>query len=433
MSTRQFAAFFVLFQFITGYLAGNTPEISHGPMLGSVSSHSARLWVRTTKPSDVIVTIYDIENPSDKTITEVRTNSESDHICKVYFDELKKETKYNYVVRVGESEFKSNFTTLDDSLSSRKVRLVYGSCYSHADNRIKPDHSVFSEMASRNADLVIFLGDFPYTKKGAKNELRSGHKKLREVPGFKQLTSSTPTYGIYDDHDFGPNDCDGTHKYANEALETFIEYWPNPSYGLPEDKGIYCSFVVGDVEFFLLDGRYPARQKQKTMLGKVQFEWLCSKLKASKSRYKVLASGVQFGRDKRDGWAGSNFIDERNKLFTYIAENDITGVIGISGDVHRSDIYKLPIGKGRYFYDFTAGALSRNQRQPPKPLPDAMIHSYGEKGDNNMYGEIVFYPKTDKEVAITFKSISAKKGVIYEHKLSPKDLYIEELETIPNK
>jgi alkaline phosphatase D len=433
MTIRQLTIFFAIFQIITSHLSGNTPDISHGPMLGSVSNNSARLWVRTTKPSDVVVTIFDTDNPSVKKITEVKTSAESDQTCIIHLDKLKKDTKYNYSVQVGESQFKSNFTTLGPSLSGRKVRLVYGSCYSHGDNRMEPNHSVFSEMATRNADLVIFLGDFPYTKKGAKNELRSGHKSLREVSGFKQLTSSIPTYGIYDDHDFGPNDCDGTHKFANEALETFIEYWPNPSYGLPEDKGIYCSFVVGDVEFFLLDGRYPARQKQKTMLGKIQFEWLCSSLKASKSRYKVLASGVQFGRNKRDGWAGNNFIDERNRLFTFIYENSISGVIGISGDVHRSDIYKLPIGEGRFFYDFTAGALSRNQRQPPKPLPNDMIHSYGEKGDNNMYGEIEFHPKADNDVAITFRSISAKKGVIYEHKLSPKDLDIEASESIPNK
>lgn len=260
---------------------------------------------------------------------------------------------------------------------------------------------------------------------GERDELRRGNKKLREVIGFRQLTSSTPSYAIYDDHDFGPNDCDGTHKKADEALATFKEYWPNPSYGQPGNKGIYCSFVVGDVEFFLLDGRYQARKKQETMLGKVQYKWLCDGLMNSKSRYKVLASGVQFGRVKADGWAGKNYIGERNNLFNFIVENNISGVIGISGDVHRSDIYKLPIGEGRYFYDFTAGALSRKQRHAPKPLLDNMIHSYGKVDDNNMYGEIEFRPASDTDVAIVFKSISAKNGVVYEHKLSPDDLLLK--------
>jgi len=276
---------------------------------------------------------------------------------------------------------------------------------------MKPGTSIFTEMASRKADLILFLGDFPYTARGGREEVRKGSQKLREVIGFGQLTSSTPTYGIYDDHDFGPNDCDGTHPNADEALAAFKEYWPNPSYGLPEDKGIYCSFVVGNVEFFLLDGRYPARKKQKTMLGKVQFKWLCDGLKNSKSRYKVLVSGTQFGRAKADGWAGEFYLGERKKLFSFISDHDISGVIGISGDVHRSDIYKLPIGKDRNFYDFTPGALSRTQRIPPNPLPETMIHSHGDETDNNMYGEIEFRPASDTNAAIIFRSLSAKKNM----------------------
>jgi alkaline phosphatase D len=213
----------------------------------------------------------------------VRTTSASDNTCIINFDSLKEETEYKYAVHVGESENRGSFTTQGPSLTKNGIRLVYGSCYDHKDNKMKPGTSIFQEMAARNADLILFLGDFPYTIRGAKDEVREGHRKLREVIGFRRLTSSTPTYGIYDDHDFGPNDCDGTQPNADEALAAFKEYWANPSYGLPADKGIYCSFVLGDVEFFLLDGRYPARKKQKTMLGKPQFKWLCDSLKSSKS------------------------------------------------------------------------------------------------------------------------------------------------------
>ena len=104
------------------------------------------------------------------------------------------------------------------------------------------------------------------------------------------------------------------------------------------------------------------------------------------------------------------------------------GVIGISGDVHRSDIYKLPIGGKRFFYDFTPGALARQQRTPPKPMPATMIHSYGKGSDNNMFGEIEFRPASDKDVAIIFRPFSAKNGLIYEHKLSPGDLDIQKVE-----
>ena len=54
-----------------------------------------------------------------------------------------------------------------------------------------------------------------------------------------------------------------------------------------------------------------------------------------------------------------------------------------------------------------------------------MIHSYGKKTDNNMYGEIEFRPASDKNVAIVFRSLSAKNGLVYEHKLSPDDLTLK--------
>jgi alkaline phosphatase D len=393
-------------------------------MLGAVSEKSAAVWVRTNVPGGVSVSLSEIRPFEKEMLKRKETAAKSDNTALFRFHDLKPDTRYRYIAEAGMSGYEGRFTTPGPSLKKRPLRVVYGYGYKHAENTMKPGRSVFMDMASRNADLVLFIGDFPYTRTGSKEEVREGNKKLRSVPGFRQLTASTPTYGIYDDHDFGPNDCDGTHKNADEALAAFKEYWPNPSYGLPDDKGIYTSFVVGDAEFFLLDGRYQARKHQKTMLGKKQYAWLCRGLKESKSRYKVLVSGTQFAREKNDSWGGRYYANERDRLFAFIFENNITGVFGISGDVHRSDVHRLPIGKNRFFYDFTPGALARRQRTPPILRPAAMVHSYGKRGDNNMFGEIEFHPSSDEDVAVVFRSFSAKNGLVYEHTLSPADLSI---------
>lgn len=83
-------------------------------------------------------------------------------------------------------------------------------------------------------------------------------------------------------------------------------------------------------------------------------------------------------------------------------------MIGISGDVHRSDISKLPLGKDRYFYDFTSGAISQKHRLPPEPMPKTLIHSYGDERNNDMYGEIEFRPVFENNVAIIYRSLSVK-------------------------
>ncbi len=422
-----FARIFVVCALLAalGTVAQAAPEVSHGPMLGAVSEGSARIWLRTTEPAKVSITVAEAGSTTEHTTKNVHTKEDADNTCIVLFDKLERETDYSYIVRVGETAHEGTFTTLGASLVKKSVRLVYGYGYSPRQDEMPAGTSIYTKMAERERDVVMFLGDFPYTSLGRRGEIWKGNKELRAIVGFRELTCSTPTYGIYDDHDFGPNDCDGTHEYADEALLAFKEYWPNPSYGLPENKGIYCSFVVGDVEFFLLDGRYQARLSEKTMLGKIQYNWLCQGLNTSKCRYKVLVSGTQFGRVKGDSWAGKYYIGERTRLFTFIYENKIGGVVGISGDVHRSDIYKLPIGKDRFFYDFTPGALSRKQRTPPDPMPAELIRSYGRKDDNNMFGELEFRPATDKDSAIIFRSFSGKNGLVYEHVVSPDDLGLE--------
>jgi alkaline phosphatase D len=392
-------------------------------MLGAVSEHSAAIWVRTTFPCDITFELSELGVQNDPRVKKLKTTAASDNTCIVRFNGLKHDTTYRYAVVVGDTKYRYGFTTFGPAASNRNIRIVYGYGYYPREDAMPEGTSIFVDMAPRKADVLLFLGDFPYTSRGRRHEIHSGHKKLRSIIGFRDLTASTPSYGIYDDQDFGPNDCDGTHENADEALFAFKEYWPNPSYGQAGDAGIYSSFVVGNVEVFLLDGRYPSRQIQgnSTMLGKPQFRWLCQRLKQSKARYKVLVSGTPFTRVKRDCWGGSFFLPERNRLFAFIRDNKIAGVIGISGDIHRCDIHKIPLGEDWAFYDFTAGSLSRVHRPPPKKKPKGMVYSYGFP-ERNMFAEIDFHTASDTNTSLVFRSFSGKNGLVYEHRLSPRDL-----------
>ena len=391
------------------------------------SEISAAIWICTTIPAEVAFTISEIGKPSQKWTKNISTSTQSDNTCIARFYELIPDTKYQYEISTGNAGYENIFTTNGPSQKSRNIRIVYGYGYMPKEDSMPAGTSIFSKMKLQNADAVLFLGDFPYTALGSREQVRVGIKELREIIGFNELTAGTPTYGIYDDHDFGPNDTDGLHEYADEALAAFKEYWPNPFYGLENDKGIYSSFVIGDVEFFLLDGRYASRQvdDNPTMLGKVQFNWLCKSLSQSTSRYKVLVSGTPFSRVKDDCWAGKYFINERDRLLKYIYDNNISEVIGISGDIHRCDIFKIPIGEDKQFYDFTAGSLSRVHRSPPELRSTEMIYSYGYP-ERNMFAEIDFHHESDSDTALVFRSFSGKTGLVYEHVLSPGDLNISD-------
>ena len=402
------------------------------PVLGAVTDRAAAVWVQTNRPGTVRVSLQAVGSQAVETqVHEAQTEPAGDPMAIVRFDGLEPGTRYEYAaVPVGGVEVAPSvgaFKTDDPAAADRPLRLAYGSCFKPAHSRTPPGTSAFLGMAEREPDVVFFLGDFPYTKDGGADQLRAGHATIRGTPGFDALTASTPTLAVYDDHDFGPNDSDGTHPNADVALETFKRYWPNPGYGLPDAPGIFCTFTRGPVEFFLLDGRYPSRQGRGTMLGAAQNAWLRERLVASTARFKVLVSGTPFSREKEDAWAGTNYIQERDELFGFIAEHGISGVVAISGDIHRSDVHRLPLGGERYLYDFTTGPLAHKPRVPPYPLPPAMIHSYGRLDDRDTYTEIDFNPGArDAAPAITYRTFSTRFGKTGEVTVSASDLFPDE-------
>lgn len=277
-------------------------------------------------------------------------------------------------------------------------------------------------MAQRDSDVVLFLGDFPYTKTGSLTEIRDGHQAIRSVPGFRSLTSATPTLAIWDDHDFGPNDADGTHSHAAEALRGFQEHWPNPARMPGAGEGIYATYTIGDVEMFLLDGRYSARHggPQSTLLGEAQNQWLRERLKRSDARYKLLVSGTPFARRKKDAWASRNHRAERDRLFAFLAKEKVTGVLAVSGDIHRTDIYRLPLPDGRGLYNFVSSPLGQRHRPslPSERFNEGVLYSHGEP---NMFGEMEFFP-AGRDTAVVMRVCSASSGLIHECVLKPAEL-----------
>jgi alkaline phosphatase D len=74
------------------------------------------------------------------------------------------------------------------------------------------------------------------------------------------------------------------------------------------------------------------------MLGDAQFEWLLEGLKNSNARFKVIASGSTLHHSEVDGWRIYTF--SRHRLFDAIKENQISGVMYLSGDMHRSLVWE---------------------------------------------------------------------------------------------
>jgi alkaline phosphatase D len=330
-----------------------------GPMLGHVAHDRAILWVKASNDARVSIRLWEGSIQSQSRLIPGPSVSEATGFCaSVEIPDLKPATRYFYSVLFNDEVVSSrpspSFVTTQTPGAAGVTRLAFVSCSGY---RGYMAAAAWGDMAARaNFDVILQLGDNHYANTPDLAIQRAYYRMHREVAGFRGLTASVPCVGVWDDHDFGPNDSDGTLPGKENALRAFKEAWANPSFGEPENPGCYFKFTRGDVDFFMLDVRYhrspdkAEKNDAKTMLGAKQFEWLKRELSASKAKLKFIAGGsvIETG-GPLDSWA--SYPAERKALLDFV--RDMEGVIFLSGDRHFSAGYQV---EGR-FIEATSGPL----------------------------------------------------------------------------
>jgi len=338
-----------------------------GPMLGHVGPTEARLWFKANGPAQAFIIVGETENlEQSKEFSAPKLLAETDFMAHVMVHNLKPGTRYFYnLILDGKPSFRPplpSFVTAPRAGMSGHLRFVFGSCVGHFGFEAAP---TWNDMVARtNFDLLLMLGDNHYADSTNPLRQRSAYYMHRRVPAFQEIGRRTPVYGIWDDHDFARNDSDGTTKGKEVVLQTFKEFWPNPAFGETNNPGVYFKFTRGDVDFFMLDGRYyrsPDRahnDSRKTMLGAAQLAWLRRELAASTATVKFIASGGEWQTHSHlDSWA--SFDHERREIWKFIGDNHMAGVILLSGDRHFTAGYQVQ----KRFIEVTSGPLgSMNAR-----------------------------------------------------------------------
>jgi alkaline phosphatase D len=230
-------------------------------------------------------------------------------------------------------------------------------------------------MASRtNIDLLLMLGDNHYADSTDPAKQRPAYYDQRRQAGYRALTERTPTYAIWDDHDFGANDSDGTAAGKEISLRTFQQFWANPAYGQADSAGVQFKLSRGDIDFFMLDNRYhrspnsATQDVSKTMLGKEQLAWFKRELVASKAKVKFIASGSSWQtHGTKDSWA--SFDGERQEIWKFIKDHEINDVIFLSGDRHFTAGYQV---QGR-FIEVTSGPIGSGNAKT-RNTPEMFLH-----------------------------------------------------------
>jgi alkaline phosphatase D len=353
------------------WMEDKNKQLLHGPMLGSLTDASASFWVRTEEEADVKIVVQPVlENAvgnAPALTRESRTSSPLDYTAVIEVSGLSPDTRYRFEVLVnGERAGTSaEFRTYPKQDSPARFRVVFG-----GGAGFTPENERMWTTIGKHTPLAMFLlGDNVYID-DPEHLLtqRYCYYRRQSQADWRRLAASTSVYSIYDDHDFGDNDCvPGPEiekpKWKRDVWNTFQQNWNNPSYGGGENQpGCWCSFYIGDVHFIMLDGRYYRDLKSGTMLGPVQKAWLFKTLKASTGRFKVLASPVPWSRGvkpgSKDPWDG--FPAEREEIFAFIEKQRIEGVLLMAADRHRSDLRKTRRAGAYDLYEVMSSRLTNN-------------------------------------------------------------------------
>ncbi|MDA0913401.1 MAG: alkaline phosphatase D family protein [Bacteroidetes bacterium] len=228
-------------------------------------------------------------------------------------------------------------------------------------------YEIFETMAQEDFNAMLWLGDNVYLREvdfSSKSGFIHRYNQTRNLPELQSLLSEGVHYAIWDDHDFGPNDCDGSWIHQDWSRDVFHAYWPNPESGIPDAEELNVTqFLFGDVEFFLLDNRshrvnHSMGSEKRQILGSVQRNWLLNALRNSRAPFKMVAIGGQMVSDAAIFENFAQFPEEREILFNQIDALGIRGVVFLTGDRHNSELSKMKLPGGNWVYDVTVSPLT---------------------------------------------------------------------------
>ena len=324
---------------------------------GAVTSTSARIRARLTVPGDARLRVTRADGGEAKTVATTGEPS-TDGVVTFDVDGLRPDTHYRYVVETaaGLDPRSASFRTFGEGPSS--FAFAFGSCASTGSN-----DRVFDTMRAREPRFFLHLGDFHYANIGIDDpwRFRDAMNRVLRSPRQSALYRAAPIVYVFDDHDFGVDDSDGTSRTAAAVQRVYRErvpHYPLPLTGVRRDAPpgapplgpVAQAFTIGRARVIVTDTRSertPQRARDarsRTMLGDAQRQWLVAELtRAAAENVPVVfwACTVPWitKEDPTTGHGWQPYAHERAEIAGTIAKLGLTSrLIILSGDAHMAAI-----------------------------------------------------------------------------------------------
>jgi alkaline phosphatase D len=364
-------------------LSSGTEALQSGPMIGYADMKEVLIWAQTKHFAGVQVEYWEEGKPEKKYWTDyVQTHKSEGFTAKCIADQVEPGRTYQYRVEINQDSVSLPYPTRFKTQSLWQWRadpptfsLATGSCayvneteYDRPGKPYGSNYQIFNRIAEQKPDLMLWLGDNVYYREPDWNT-RTGmlhrYTHARSLSELQPLLASTAHYAIWDDHDYGPDDSDGTWEQKEMAWEVFRDFWGNPTFGVNGQKGCTTRFQYADVDFFLLDNRYFRTPNycencpDRTLLGKEQLQWFLAALATSRAPFKIVAIGGQVLTTSKNNETCFHFFPaERDTILNFIERENIKGVVFLTGDRHFSELSALKNRADNWVYDLTASPLT---------------------------------------------------------------------------
>ena len=388
-------------------LAFAAASLVSGPMLGYQAHREVLIWLETRDAAEVSLTYQLVPDAGDSAAPAGSSASSAPVTLthrapaatpvgtqpqKFVLPLLEMGRRYTYSISVDGKPlsfpYPLTFRTTDQwewRKAPPEFSFLFGSCaylndpaYDRPGTPYGKGTEIFRHMADSGADFCLWGGDNLYLRE-ADYSSRSGiwyrYSRDRATPDMQKLWASMHHYATWDDHDYGPDNANASFEFKDVTLEAFKTYWGNPSYGEPDNPGVYGKFTWGDAIFLLMDDRYHRddttldqdKNPRKTAWGERQTTWLKQSLLHAKAlrnyRFKFIVTGgqvIQTAIKTTRVETHEVYRREREELIGFIRDNNISGVVFLTGDVHHTALYRRPVDDAgaRFVYELTSSPLS---------------------------------------------------------------------------
>lgn len=371
-----------------------------------------KLWVGALTDTSATVVARMVSRVDDLTLTVNGTptapqTTDADNVVRFDLTGLSPATEYAYALPCGVA---GRFRTAPEAAGTPcDFTVAFG-----GDAEVNSSHPVFTTI--RNADPLMFihLGDMHYSNI-ATNTPALFHAALDGVLACipqHRLYRNVPTAYVWDDHDYGGNNSNGSSPSKPAVAAVYRSRVPH--YALPHATAIYQTWDIGRVRFIMTDQRSEA--VAGSILGATQKAWFKGLLASSPGMLIVWICPRWFAlANHADSW--NSYAAERTEICDHIKANCHGRVIVLEADQHT-----LAIDDGSHVDHATGGGepLPCFRAAPLDQFTSALAgtYSHGEFANVGQFGTMAIADSGGSSIGVTWTGLDSTGTVLTSYAFS---------------